>query len=235
MKITRRQLRQLIAEAIKGADLGAILQNRGPEQAGKRRIARRDTRGREIKTHAPRGFVRDIGDEPQQIEGVPAIVSTTGDIVLSSSKKRSLTKESPFVGGSPNFHATYNSNYTEDDLSFFIKKYDPSIGRERAMKIRRDEPDHQVGDYVINHTLFDSGEMGVMEIIADNRGTNDFRMNIDGENVIVPLLTLRSITSGRTISNVGKAFVKKVAGSRSLHKAKEIELDFSPRLEAYRE
>jgi len=214
-------------------DLSSLLP--GPSTSSTERPGRRRLVRPKGMKPAPRGYVRDIGDEIPQTPGVPAIVDGVGDIILYPSKRRNLTKESPFIGGSANFHATYNSNYTEDELSFFIKKYDPSIGRERAMKIRRDEPDHQVGDYVINHTLFDSGEMGVMEIIADNRGTNDFRMNIDGENVIVPLLTLRSITSGRTISNVGKAFVKKVAGSRSLHKAKEIELDFSPRLEAYRE
>lgn len=235
MKITRRQLKQIILEAFK--DLSSILPGPKPaENKPRRRISRRDPRtGRPIKNHPIRGFVRDIGDEIPQTPGVPAIVTTKDDIKLSPTKRRNLTKESPFVGGSANFHATYSSNYTEDDLSFFMKKYDPSLGRERHIKIRRDEPDHKEGDYVINPALFNNGEMGVMKIFSDNVGTRDFRMTIDGESVVVPLFTLKSITTGETVSDVGKAFVKKVAGSKSFHKAEEIESNFRPKIKTHRE
>ena len=231
MKITRRQLKQLIMEAFK--DLSSLLP--GPASSSTERPGRRRLVRPKGMKPAPRGYVRDIGDEIPQTPGVPAIVSGPNDIKLDPIKRRNLTKESPFIGGSANFHATYNSNYPEDELSFFIRKYDPSIGRERAVKIRTDEPDHKVGDYVINPTLFNRGEMGVMEIIADNRKMQGFRMIIDGEDVVIPLLTLKSITSGRTISNVGKAFVKKIAGSQSLSKAEEIERKFRPKIKAYRE
>ena len=116
--------------------------------------------------------------------------------------------------------------------TFLIKKTDPDTGAYRWMPIKGDYPDHAEGTYVMIPSLFSAGVLGVCQIMSS---MNLSARTIDGKNVKVPVLVLKSITSGRMISKVGKAFVKKVAGPRSIHKAEEVELNFRPKVKAYRE
>lgn len=228
MKITRRQLKQLIMEAFK--DLSSLLP--GPATSSERPGRRRLVRPKGMKP-APRGFVRDIGDEiPFAGEGTPAQINEMSDVRFDDRKASSLTSSSPFVAGSPDYHATYQHTYSDEDLQFFVKRLDFETGQERWIPIKGDYPDHEENSYVMIPALFNRGILGVCQIMASMNLT---ATTIDGKPVKIPVLTLRSITSGRMISKVGKAFVKKVAGSRSLHKAEEIEHHFRPKFKGYRE
>lgn len=241
MKLTLRQLKAIILEAFDDDKLKNLLSKRreSEKERPRRRISRINPKtGRPFpKSHAVRGLVRNIGDEPDPPPmGVATQVTGRGDVQFDPLKARSLTKESPFVAGSPNFNATYHSNYTEADLTFFIKKIDPETGERKRIRMRSDYPDHQVGEYVIIPALFSMGLVGVMQITGIR---NLKRRTISGEEVDVPVLFLKSITPESTdsMTNVGKAFVKKVGGRSKigLDKAKEAQRSFVPRISNYRE
>jgi len=233
MKITRKQLKQIILEAFK--DLSSILP--GPktpeERSGRRRISRRDPRtGRPIKTHPIRGMVSDLDRLEIPEGGTPATINSMSDVRFDDRKAKNLTSDSPFVAGSSGYHATYQHTYTEDDLTFLIKKTDPDTGAYRWMPIKGDYPDHAEGTYVMIPALFSKGLLGVCQIISS---MNLSASTVDGKDAKIPVLVLKSIDSGRVVSKIGKAFVKKVAGPRSLHKAEEVNRAFVPKIRAYRE
>lgn len=228
MKITRRQLRQIISEAFK--DLSSMMSR--PEKEEERSSRRRIVRPKGVRKPALRGYV-DIEDEKSQgSKGKPAIINNQEDVVFNDKKAQNLTKDSPFVAGSDNYHATYEHTYTADDLAIFIRKLDPKTGTKRFMRIVGDYPDHTKGSYVIIPSLFNKGEFGVAEIVASFNLTS---RTLDGEKVKIPVVNIRTITSGRQMRNVGKAFVKKIAGPRSLHRAREVESMFRPPNEYQRE
>ena len=230
VKITRRQLRKVILEAFK--DLSSLMSN-SPVSDERRSSRRRIVRPAGKRKPAIRGYVRDIGDEGSRgTRGKPAVVNGFEDARFNDRKAKLLTKDSPFVAGSDDYHATYEHTYTEDDLALFIKKLDPTTGRQKFMRIIGDYPDHAEGTYVIIPSLFNQGLLGVGEIMSSS---NLAGRTVNGEEVKIPVVVIRTISSGRMISNVGKAFVKKVAGSRSLHRAQEVENRFRPKIKAYRE
>lgn len=233
MKITRKQLRQIILEAFK--DLSSILPGpQSTENKPRRRISRRDPRtGRPIKTHPIRGMVPGLSDNPGIPEGgIPATINSMSDVRFDDRKAKTLRSDSPFVAGSSGYHATYQHAYTEDDLKIFIKRVDPNSGEYRWLPIKGDYPDHAEGTYVVIPALFSKGLLGVCQIISS---MNLSARTIDGKDAKVPVLVLKSIDSGRVVSKIGKAFVKKVAGPRSLHKAEEVNQAFVPKIRAYRE
>jgi len=230
MKITRRQLRKVILEAFK--DLSSLMSS-PPSSEKQRSSRRRIVRPAGKRKPALRGYVKDIdGEKSLGVRGKPAAVSGFEDTRFNDRKAKLLTKDSPFVAGSDDYHATYEHTYTEDDLALFIKKLDPTTGRQKFMRIIGDYPDHSEGTYVIIPSLFNQGLLGVGEIMSSSNLT---AKTVNGEEVKIPVVVIRTISSGRMISNVGKAFVKKVAGSRSLHRAQEVESRFRPRIKAYRE
>ena len=233
MKITRRQLKNVILEAFK--DLSSILSSPETEEnRPRRRISRKDPKtGRTIKTHPIRGYVPGLSDRPDIPDGgVPATINSMSDVRFSDRKAKTLRPDSPFVAGSSGYHATYQHSYSEEDLKTFIKMKDPDSGRYKWVPIKGDYPDHAEGTYVIIPSLFARGILGVCQIISS---ANLSARTIEGKNVKVPVLVLKSIGSGRVMSKIGKAFVKKVAGSRSLHKAEEINRAFVPKFKSYRE
>ena len=229
MKITRQQLRQIISEAFK--DLSSMMSR--PEKEEKRSSRRRIVRPKGMRKPAIRGYVSDIGGEDFSTpKGKPAIINGLEDVRFNDRKSRVLTSESPFVAGSADYHATYEHTYTADDLALYIRKLDPRTGEKKFMRIMGDYPDHAEGTYVIIPSLFSKGLLGVGQIMSSSVLRS---RTIDGKEVRIPVVVIKTISSGRMISNVGKAFVKKIAGSRSLHKAEEVESMFRPKIKAYRE
>lgn len=236
MKITRKQLRQIILEALS-------------DNSG-RRIVRPSTGPRfpnAVKPlHPPPvSFNKTLEDIDASVkekkltasEGKPTIALNISDIQFDPNKEKSLTAESPFVGGSPNFHATYSANYTDEDLRVIFKKRDIHTGVDKYGIFKRDLPDIKEGDYVIVWSLFQEGKLGVAEVIS----SYNMKKILDGKMVTIPLLTIKTInpissteteteteTEKKlqiTLSNVGKAFVKKIAGARSLEKVQAYEAE----------
>jgi hypothetical protein len=223
MKITRKNLRLIIKESFK--DLTSTLANREAGE-GTRRIIR--PKG----APAPKRRYLDYDEPLEPVLGQPEIVTAISDARFDDRKAKNLYSDSAFVAGSPNYHATYQNSYSDEELTFLLKKKDPITGKTRYMPIKGDYPDHEVGSYVIVPELFGLGLLGVSQIVSSS---NLEAVTVDGKVVTVPVITLKTIKTGRMVSKVGKAFVKKVAGSRSLEKAYELEEKFKPRLDAYRE
>jgi len=91
MKITRRQLKQIILEAFK--DLSSILPGaEAPKERPRRRISRRDPRtGRPIKTHPIRGMVPGLSSGADVPEGgIPATINSMSDVKFDDRQFGSL-------------------------------------------------------------------------------------------------------------------------------------------------